>query len=526
MPDVPISVFISYSRTDTTLVDKLEDDLVARNFRPWVDRRRLEGGQEWLDVIQEAINSCDVLVVLLTPDAVRSKFVRMEYRYAQRKDKVVIPVLYRPCEIPIDLIDIHHVNFEGSYETGLKELLSALSHMKANGSVPQSTPEKITPRSALRHRPSPATLRRRRLPEIRTYGSSIQKIDELPEIPKVRRANFQIDDEIVAEDDRPPQMRGPSSARRYIPPRTAQEDEILDDDIFEEDDQPILRRPSSARRYIPPRTTQDDDNLEEDDQLIIRRPSSARRYTSPRTTQQSNSIPLRSTVPAPQRRTATQTNIPLTRNSYLSTHGSFIKRSTSLGGLETNSFVVWCWIFALLVGAGCAVDILTQLWFLTAVALEFMTVGVVASLAYVLCYRRAVHLNVMVAIAVISISMVFYLSQFVFNLSSLTAESQLKTGLILGIFGAIVSTGVFFWCIIIIYADATSSFALGLLAGAVFVPVVWAVAPIFNWAPGFWFGGWWESSLAAAVGLLGGTGLGVSCFVWLQALVWKEGDLD
>jgi hypothetical protein len=128
MPDVPISVFISYSRTDTTLVDKLEDDLVARNFRPWVDRRRLEGGQEWLDVIQEAINSCDVLVVLLTPDAVKSKFVRMEYRYAQRKDKVVIPVLYRPCEIPIDLIDIHHVNFEGSYETGLKELLSALSH--------------------------------------------------------------------------------------------------------------------------------------------------------------------------------------------------------------------------------------------------------------------------------------------------------------------------------------------------------------------------------------------------------------
>jgi hypothetical protein len=32
-----------------SFVDRLEADLQARNFRTWVDRRRLEGGEEWLE---------------------------------------------------------------------------------------------------------------------------------------------------------------------------------------------------------------------------------------------------------------------------------------------------------------------------------------------------------------------------------------------------------------------------------------------------------------------------------------------
>src|SRR5712691_13255152 len=97
MPEEPVSIFISYSRTDSEFVDRLEADLQARNFRTWVDRHKLEGGQIWLDEIEKSIEQCQVLLVVLSPASVTSQYVRMEYRYARSLDRLVIPLLYRPC---------------------------------------------------------------------------------------------------------------------------------------------------------------------------------------------------------------------------------------------------------------------------------------------------------------------------------------------------------------------------------------------------------------------------------------------
>ena len=45
MPDA-LRVFISYARAHSTaFVDRLEGDLAAQQFQPWVDRHGLEGGQ-------------------------------------------------------------------------------------------------------------------------------------------------------------------------------------------------------------------------------------------------------------------------------------------------------------------------------------------------------------------------------------------------------------------------------------------------------------------------------------------------
>jgi tetratricopeptide (TPR) repeat protein len=127
----PVSVFISYSREDSSFVDRLEADLQARTFRTWVDRRRLEGGQDWLDKIQQAIEQCDVLLVVLSPNAVASEYVRMEYRHARRKGKLVIPLEYKMCkEVPMDLNHIQWVNFQKAYGQGLNDLLVVLSNIK------------------------------------------------------------------------------------------------------------------------------------------------------------------------------------------------------------------------------------------------------------------------------------------------------------------------------------------------------------------------------------------------------------
>jgi len=146
MPEEPVSIFISYSRTDSEFVDRLEADLQARNFRTWVDRHKLEGGQIWLDEIEKSIEQCQVLLVVLSPASVTSQYVRMEYRYARSLDRLVIPLLYRPCpRVPIDLSSLQRVNFESAYEQGLKELLITLCPIKPiTIKTPQHLPAQIT----------------------------------------------------------------------------------------------------------------------------------------------------------------------------------------------------------------------------------------------------------------------------------------------------------------------------------------------------------------------------------------------
>jgi hypothetical protein len=70
------------------------------------------------------------MLVVLSPDAVESKYVTMEYRHAIRTDKVLIPLLYQHIERgPMDLNDIQWIDFQnaGTYNQSLTELLKALA---------------------------------------------------------------------------------------------------------------------------------------------------------------------------------------------------------------------------------------------------------------------------------------------------------------------------------------------------------------------------------------------------------------
>jgi hypothetical protein len=64
---------ISYARTDSDFVDRLEADLTAQGYSTWVDRRKLEGGQVWDAVIRNAIDHCRVVLVVISPDALASQ---------------------------------------------------------------------------------------------------------------------------------------------------------------------------------------------------------------------------------------------------------------------------------------------------------------------------------------------------------------------------------------------------------------------------------------------------------------------
>ncbi len=134
LPQSSARVMISYSRRDSDLVDRLERDLHAAGFPVWVDRRDIEGGDEWSKEIHRAIDDASVILVVLSPAAVASPWVRREYRYALKQGKVVIPLLYHPSpQIPRELerlqkIDfLAGISFEATYPGQLAALVQALT---------------------------------------------------------------------------------------------------------------------------------------------------------------------------------------------------------------------------------------------------------------------------------------------------------------------------------------------------------------------------------------------------------------
>lgn len=174
-------VFVSYARTDTEFVDRLERDLATHGIQAWIDRRRLEGGQRWPREITEAISQCDSMLVVLSPQALTSAWVRKEYRLALCKRKRVIPLLYHPittAQVPRELQDHQRIDFQAGmtfeqrYPESLQELLAALLPARSVQPIRPSLPRVAPPSRSLR--------RQRRLPAYR----NTRPRPHLPRLPE------------------------------------------------------------------------------------------------------------------------------------------------------------------------------------------------------------------------------------------------------------------------------------------------------------------------------------------------------
>jgi hypothetical protein len=101
LPQANLRVFISYSHADGKFCAELEKHLEILQqeniLESWSDRR-LHPGQEWDGVINEKLNSANLILLLISADFLLSKYVReTEIRLAisrqQAGDAVVIPVI-------------------------------------------------------------------------------------------------------------------------------------------------------------------------------------------------------------------------------------------------------------------------------------------------------------------------------------------------------------------------------------------------------------------------------------------------
>lgn len=139
-------IFLSHARKDAVFVDTLELGLRQRGLNPWVDRTMLFGGQQWPAELQQAIERCAVLVVVLTPAAMASAAVQREYTYALQLGKPVIAVLAQTTRaIPPVLQSRIRADYRSSDIVGLMAVNVALDDLGIRPSLPPSGMLRLDP---------------------------------------------------------------------------------------------------------------------------------------------------------------------------------------------------------------------------------------------------------------------------------------------------------------------------------------------------------------------------------------------
>jgi len=120
-------VFISYSRKDLVFVERLARDLEAAGLDVWYDLSGLEVGTRWGLEIQDAIRKSRYIIIVLSPNSVVSEWVEREFIYASNHKLKIIPLIYKPCDLPLWSVTMHYIDMHGkNYRDHFGELLKVL----------------------------------------------------------------------------------------------------------------------------------------------------------------------------------------------------------------------------------------------------------------------------------------------------------------------------------------------------------------------------------------------------------------
>lgn len=124
----PHEVFLSHSSQDRDFVDELANELTRHYIPFWYSRTDILGHQQWHDEIGLALRRCDWFVIVLSPESIKSEWVKSELMYAFRHNilrKRVVQILYRDCD-PEDLSwklpEFQMIDFRKSLPDGYRNL--------------------------------------------------------------------------------------------------------------------------------------------------------------------------------------------------------------------------------------------------------------------------------------------------------------------------------------------------------------------------------------------------------------------
>ena len=126
---LPREVFLSHSDKDRRFTTAVVRAMQRNGVPVWYSRKNIVGAQQWHDEIGAALNRCDWFAVVLSPNSVRSMWVKHELvsalsdpRYRDR----IVPLLHQTCDyksLSWTLPGFQIVDFTKSFAAGGRELM-------------------------------------------------------------------------------------------------------------------------------------------------------------------------------------------------------------------------------------------------------------------------------------------------------------------------------------------------------------------------------------------------------------------
>jgi hypothetical protein len=127
-----MKVFLSYASEDRELARQLGVKLAKAGLDTWDPAEALFPGDNWALRIGEALEDSEAMVVLISPDSVKSEWVQREIQYALGAPHFkgrLIPVMVRPTkDIPWILKKFPSVQAHKDLAHAVREIVSHIRH--------------------------------------------------------------------------------------------------------------------------------------------------------------------------------------------------------------------------------------------------------------------------------------------------------------------------------------------------------------------------------------------------------------
>ena len=126
---IPHEAFLSHSSLDHDFVTGLADALRRHGVPVWYSRTNIMGAQQWHDEIGAALRRCDWFLLVLSPNAVASMWVKRELIFALQQNRFenrIVPLLWQACDfdrLSWMLSSFQIIDFRRTFEDGCRDLL-------------------------------------------------------------------------------------------------------------------------------------------------------------------------------------------------------------------------------------------------------------------------------------------------------------------------------------------------------------------------------------------------------------------
>lgn len=127
-------VLVTYAREDwERAVASLVDQLHQAEIETWVDQYMEEGSSDWQAATEQARLECWLLVVVVSPGAMRSEWVRRNWRHFQNREKPIILLVLEPVErLPMGAKKLTHIQYNpGIPEVAAQQLTAEIKRLQS-----------------------------------------------------------------------------------------------------------------------------------------------------------------------------------------------------------------------------------------------------------------------------------------------------------------------------------------------------------------------------------------------------------